>query len=121
MLRPITVVLMLALTAPAWADRPDYQFIAGRYDNSDSLTIGVQRTPFEKLVIETSAKRRPGFVDRGFFGLGGRRSTPAAGAAWYRLNKTFAVGLSAGFDADGMGFGAGVVSFGVGGRFYFGR
>jgi hypothetical protein len=105
---------MLALTVPAWADRPDYKFIAGRYDDSDSLTIGVQRTPFDKLVIETTTRNRPGYVERAFFGLGGRRRTPAAGTAWYRLNKMFAIGLSANQDDNVMGFG-------IGGRIYFGR
>ena len=101
MLRLITVVVMLALTAPAWADETDPGFMAVRYAAAPGLTISVRRSVVERLEIETTSERRAG-------------KRFAEGTAWYRLNKIFAIGLTANRDDN-------VLGFGIGGRFYFGR
>ncbi len=101
MLRLITVVLMLALTVPAWADETDSGFMADRYAAVPGFTISVRRSIVERLEIETTSERRAG-------------KKFAEGTAWYRLNKIFAIGLTANRDEN-------VLGFGIGGRFYFGR
>lgn len=101
MLRLITVVLMLALTAPAWADETDPGFMAARYVAGPGFTISVRRSVVERLEIETTSERRAG-------------KKFAEGTAWYRLNKIFAIGLTANRDQN-------VLGFGIGGRIYFGR
>ena len=101
MLRLITVVLMLALTAPAWADETDPGFVVARYAAGPGFTINVRRSVVERLEIETTSEHRAG-------------KRFAEGTAWYRLNKIFAIGLSANQHENVMGFG-------IGGRIYFGR
>ena len=101
MLRLITVVLMLAITAPAWADETDPGFMADRYAAVPGFTINVRRSVVERLEIETTSEHRAG-------------KRFAEGTAWYRLNKIFAIGLTANRDEN-------VLGFGIGGRFYFGR
>jgi hypothetical protein len=92
---------MLALTAPAWADETDPGFTAVRYAAVPGFTIGVRRSVVERLEIETTSEHRAG-------------KRFAEGTAWYRLNKIFAIGLTANRDEN-------VLGFGIGGRFYFGR
>ncbi len=101
MLRLITVVLMLVLTAPAWADETGAGFMATRYAAGPGFTISVRRSVVERLEIETTSEHRSG-------------KKFAEGTAWYRPNKIFAIGLTANRDEN-------VLGFGIGGRFYFGR
>ncbi len=101
MMRLITVILVLALSASAWADDIDPGFMTARYTAGPGFTISVRRSVIERLEIETTSERRAG-----------RRF--AEGTAWYRLNKKFAIGLTANRDEN-------VLGFGIGGRIYFGR
>lgn len=100
-MRLFTAILVLALSAPAWADEVDPGLMAARYVAGPGFTISVRRSVIERLEIETTSEHRAG-----------RRF--AQGTAWYRLNKKFAIGLTANREEN-------VLGFGIGGRLYFGR
>lgn len=101
MMRLFTAILVLALSAPAWADETDPDFMTARYKAGPGFAISVRRSVIERLEIETISERRAG-------------KKFAEGTAWYRLNKKFAIGLTANRDEN-------VFGFGIGGRIYFGR
>lgn len=101
MKRLFIAILVLALSAPAWADDTDSGFMAARYAAGPGFTISVRRSVMERLEIETTSENRTG-------------KRFAEGTAWYRLNKKFAIGLTANRDEN-------VLGFGIGGRLYFGR
>ena len=75
--------------------------MAARYAAGPGFTISVRRSVIERLEIETTSEHRAG-----------RRF--AEGTAWYRLNKMFAIGLTANREEN-------VLGFAIGGRLYFGR
>ncbi len=75
--------------------------MAARYAAGPRFTISMRRSVIERLEIETTSESRAG-------------KRFAEGTAWYRLNKTFAISLSANRDQN-------VFGFGIGGRIYFGR
>lgn len=104
MLRFITGVLVLALTAPALADQPDYEPTTPDY--SPKTTTGFWSVISERVEVEGKIRR----ID--FGGIADR--APVGGAAWYAVSKTLDLGMTANLEKDVRGYGIAV-------RFHFGK
>ncbi|MCH9694817.1 MAG: hypothetical protein K0U72_09940 [Gammaproteobacteria bacterium] len=70
------------------------------------LSVGVRNNLNNNVELEGAVS----YADLG----DGADGISVGGAAWYRFNNEFSIGLNAAFDDD-------VVGYGIAGRFYFGR
>ena len=121
MLRLIAGALVLGLTAPVWADQPNYSLAGAAYQrvelndlepNIDGNSFGIDVNKlqvgagYDVLIFDNTS-----FFTNADLGNGvdGRA---VGGAGWYRLRDSFAIGLIVNFDED-------VVAYGIGGRYYF--
>lgn len=78
----------------------------GADEDGFGLSVGLRSNLNDNVELEGALS----YVDLG----DGSDGIAVGGAAWYRFNTEFSIGLNASFDED-------VVGYGIGGRFYFGR
>ena len=109
MMRLIIGALVLALTAPTFADDASHEFATGADQTavleyrSFGRRFGLQGLLAERLEVESNKDR-----------VNYKGKPAAGGAAWYRLNDRFALGLTANLDED-------VKGYGIGAKIYFGK